>query len=259
MIPFIEKNKNKIKVHCATGSANDDPLKAFMFGYFKDWQEYQRKKNFSREYILSIIYISKNEWLFAGIYKSISVKEHPYGNGYLYDTELTEIGKEYIGRAVIGFKKTFRQSYVCLENYLDDLELVALFKENYKITFPGYENVDVTWKDLSKLIYTDSWKTALENQKGVYLITDVCSGKRYVGAAYGEEMLLGRWSEYIKNGHGGNAELKRMDFDYIKQYFKYTILEIFKATTSDDIILKRESWWKDVLLTRDKRFGFNDN
>jgi hypothetical protein len=119
--------------------------------------------------------------------------------------------------------------------------------------------VDVTWKNLSKWIETDSWKTALENQKGVYLITDIRTGKRYVGSAYGENMLLGRWKNYIQSGNGGNVELKEFDFEYIKENFKYSILEIFKASTDDNLILKRESWWKEVLMTRDKKFGYNKN
>ena len=99
----------------------------------------------------------------------------------------------------------------------------------------------------------------MQNQKGVYLITDTHTGKRYVGSAYGNDMLLGRWESYIKTGHGGNVELKELPFDYIKEYFRYTILEIFKASTDDKIITNREKYWKDVLMTRIKRFGYNDN
>ena len=28
---------------------------------------------------------------------------------------------------------------------------------------------------------------------------------------------------------------------------------------AQDTILKRESWWKDVLMTRNKEFGYNKN
>ena len=125
--------------------------------------------------------------------------------------------------------------------------------------FPGYDCVNISWNELTRVLEKDSWKTALENQKGVYLITDVETGKKYVGSAYGEEMLLGRWRSYATNGHGGNKELKKLEFDYIKKNFRYSILEIYKSTIEDSIIIKRESWWKEILLTRDKRFGYNDN
>lgn len=61
-------------------------------------------------------------------------------------------------------------------------------------------------------------------------------------------MLWGRWKEYIANGNGGNIELKNLDF-------RYSILEIYKSTTDDDAILERESWWKELLMTR--QFGYN--
>ena len=79
----------------------------------------------------------------------------------------------------------------------------------------------------------------------------------YVGSAYGEHMILGRWQSYIKTGNGGNIELKRLNFDYIKKNFKYSILDIFKSTIDDQMIIERENWWKEVLNTRE--FGYNKN
>ena len=79
----------------------------------------------------------------------------------------------------------------------------------------------------------------------------------YVGSAYGENMILGRWQSYVKTGHGGNVELKKMKFDHIKKNFRYSILDIFKSTVDDQIIFTRESWWKAVLQTRE--FGYNNN
>ncbi|WP_236846933.1 GIY-YIG nuclease family protein [Campylobacter devanensis] len=92
----------------------------------------------------------------------------------------------------------------------------------------------------------------------MYLIVDTKTGKKYVGSAYGDNMLLGRWRNYIANGHGGNKLLKSLDFEYIKENFKYSILEIFKSSVDDEIIINRESFWKEVLLTRTE-FGYNDN
>ena len=260
MIPFLEENKKNIKVHCAIGRKNAlEPLEKFKLGNFKEWQEIQTKRNFERKYILSLIYCGKDEWLFAGVYESLGAKEDTKINRFIYDTRLLDYGTEFIGKAIISFKKEFRASYLCLERYLEYYELLELYRERVKPTFPGYDKVDVSWKELSDWIETDSWKTALENQKGVYLITDVHTGKRYVGSAKGEYMILGRWRTYIKNGHGGNIEFKNINLEYIKENFRYSILEIFKSTTEDYIISEREDWWKKVLLTREKRFGYNDN
>ena len=79
----------------------------------------------------------------------------------------------------------------------------------------------------------------------------------YVGSAYGENMLLGRWQQYLNTGHGGNEGLKELDFDYIKKNFRYSVLDIFKSTIDDDVIISRESWWKETLLSR--TFGYNKN
>ena len=176
---------------------------------------------------------------------------------YKYETKLLDVGTDLIGKMIIGFKKDFRASYLCLENYIDDLEVLEITRDVCKTEFPGYDKVNVSWEELSGLIDTDAWKTALANQKGVYLITDSSNGKKYVGSATGENMLWGRWKEYIANGNGGNIELKNLDFSYIQKNFKYSILEIYKSTTDDDAILERESWWKELLMTR--QFGYNKN
>ncbi len=88
------------------------------------------------------------------------------------------------------------------------------------------------------------------------------TNKRYVGSASGDEMLLGRWRSYAENGHGGNRELKALveehGLEYVANNFRYSILDIYKSTTDDETILARESWWKNILLTRGE-FGYNAN
>ena len=87
------------------------------------------------------------------------------------------------------------------------------------------------------------------------------NGKLYVGKATGEDRLLQRWSHYIKNGHGGNKDLKQVfnkkGFKYIKENFKYSILENYNSNVDDDYILERESYWKEVLKSR--VYGYNKN
>ena len=272
LLPFLAKNQNEFKVHCATPNGENNPLSIWLSGqdnFTKD-QNIQTKKNFERNYILSFCEINKNgEWLFVGIYKSSGVKEiiKDKNTGKelnIYDTELIEEGKEFIGKLVVGFDlkeespSAARQRYRYLESLLDKMEVLELKREKVKVEFPGYDNVNVTWRELESLIETPVWKTALENQKAVYLIVDTKTGKKYVGSAYGNNMLLGRWRNYIANGHGGNKLLKPLDFEYIKENFKYSILEIFKSSVDDEIIRNRESFWKEVLLTRGE-FGYNDN
>ena len=141
---------------------------------------------------------------------------------------------------------------------LDKCQVAQIIEDKYEDEeFPGYEKVNISWEVMKRVLGKSSWKTALQNQKGVYLITDVLSGKMYVGSAYGKNMILGRWQAYIKSGHGGNTKLKELKAEYIKTNFRYSILDIFKSTVEDKFIISRESWWKKTLMTR--AFGYNKN
>jgi len=166
--------------------------------------------------------------------------------------------QKYIGRLVVYFKNNTQQMVRNADSVMDNCYVSQILPDTFdNDIFPGYEKVNVSWLEMSRVLEKDNWKTALQNQKGVYLITDISNGKRYVGSAYGEHMILGRWRAYVKNGHGGNIGLKQLPFNYIQQNFRYSILDIFKSTTDDRLIIERENWWKSILLSRD--FGYNEN
>ncbi|WP_220125874.1 GIY-YIG nuclease family protein [Vibrio tarriae] len=178
--------------------------------------------------------------------------------GVGYEYESIPKYEKYCGRLIVKFKNTVQQTIRKASSVIDDIEVHEIIPDDFSNDlFPGYDHVKLSWKEMCSVLEKDNWKTALENQKAVYLITDKLNGKMYVGSASGEDMLLGRWKSYASNGHGGNSDLKKLELDYIKNNFEYSILEIFKSTTSSDLIEKRESWWKNILKTRD--FGYNNN
>lgn len=178
------------------------------------------------------------------------------GVGYEYE-KLSEFDA-YIGRLIVKWHNKSQAVIRKAETVIDQIEVYELLPGVIAdADFPGYDQVNISFTDLKRVINNHSWKTALENQKGVYLITDRATGKLYVGSAYGDSMLLGRWRTYLKNGHGGNAALKKLVFEYIEANFTFSILDIFKSTTPDQTIIDRETWWKNVLMTRE--FGYNDN
>jgi hypothetical protein len=263
IIPFLSENKEKIKIHCAIGRVNKfDPLFEFSKGKFKEWQESQNNKNFEREYILSLIYKQKGEWLFAGIYRSISLVEEK-GGRYTYKTELLDNGKDLIGRLIIKFDKDFRASYLLFEKFNDELEICEVLRKQYKIDpFPGFNSVHITFDLLKEIVNEEesSWKSSLSNVKGIYLISDKKNGKLYVGSAYGENAFWQRWKNYVENGHGGNKKLKEIidknSYEYSSN-FTFSVLEICNLNTMDDEIINKESFWKERLLTRE--FGYNEN
>lgn len=221
------------------------------------WNFTKRTLNLN-ERILGFIPFDKsnNTWLLVHTGKVVKDLDVRNGVGYGYE-EIKDFSK-YCGRLIIRYKNRVQTVVRKAETVIDDCEVVKILPEVFDgDIFPGYENVDISWKELSRVIKKESWRTALQNQKGVYLITDTKNRKRYVGSAYGKDMLLGRWMEYVKNCDGGNVKLKKLGSDHIKKYFRYSILEIFKSTIADEVIIKRESWWKKVLLTRE--FGYNEN
>ncbi len=269
IVPIEDDDLSKYKLHFAigppgSGSDKKEPLYELFKGKFKDWQEIQTKPNFNRDYILSLIYFDKDEWLFGGIYKSGEYKKK--GDRLIYSTKLTDIKKDLIGRLIIRYDKpriSGRASYLLMERWVDQLEVSQILKKPYSVEpFPGYENVMVNYSLLKTIIQEneESWFTALSNMKGVYLIVDKKSGKQYVGSAYGEEAFWTRWTQYVKNGHGGNKLLRKLMKEKGLEYshnYQFSILEIRSMKTEDKEIIDRESYWKNALLSRE--FGYNEN
>ena len=220
---------------------------------------YSKNKSFKVGQItLGFIRIKSNEnfWLLFHIGKITKDLNVFSGIGYEYQT-LSEYEK-YFGRLIIKFKNSSQNMIRKAESVINDCEVAQILPDTFdNDIFPGYDKVNISWGEMARVIEKDTWKTALQNQKGVYLITDISNGKKYVGSAYGENMILGRWKSYIKTGNGGNSGLKTVNFDDIKKNFTYSILDIYKSTTDDQIIIERENWWKVVLQSR--QFGYNEN
>jgi hypothetical protein len=252
---------NSYKIHLAKNKTNP-PIIAFYENNFKSWQEYQTRKNFTKKMVIGLIELSKNKWLFAGVYrihgyKVISEKH------VSYSTEIIENQEDLIGRIIVSYARKGRASY--LNGAKDGGGFIISELKEKKLTveeFPGFDNISITYDKLKIIITQEisSWKGALANIKGIYLIADSINGKQYVGSASGNVGIWQRWSDYVKNGHGGNKELKRILKTKRKEYYKnfnYSVLEIADNNTSDEYISKRETYWKEVLLTR--KFGYNKN
>ena len=138
-----------------------------------------------------------------------------------------------------------------------DKEVVEIKGEKSIGDFQSFSLVDLNYQDLKNLIHFPdtnlTWLKALSSVNGVYLIKDKISGKLYVGSAYGEQGIYGRWTAYAKNGHGGNMELKELN----PTNFQFSILEIVPPTATADNVIDCENRWKEKLGTR--IFGLNKN
>lgn len=220
---------------------------------------YNRNKSYREgDIAVGLASIEKDHWLLFSVSRVTKDLNRLNAVGYEH-VEIEEFNK-YLGRVVIRYRNKSQNLVRRAESIMHDLVVEKILPDVFNDDiFPGYENVRLSWKELKNNIKKETWKTALENQKGVYLILDKATGRKYIGSAYGEDMILGRWRSYVKTGHGGNRELKNLTFEYIQSNFQYSILDIYKSAVDDDVIIKREAWWKSTLMTRDSNFGYNKN
>jgi len=253
------------KIHFAK-RASEQPLDVFVRD-METWKWWNRshlgKNDFNREYIFSLIdfYPESDTWLFGGIWVVTDRDFSDKDNKFPYQIELSDNYKEYIGRLKISYSYDERNCRVKMENHFDNMVVKEILQETYSVkVFPGYRNIHETFGTLENIVKKDApaWKNDL-SVKGIYLICDVKTGKKYVGSAYSEGGIWKRWCEYISNGHGGNVKLKELvnekGFDYVKENYMFTLIELLGGWEEKDVI-DRESHWKNVLLSRS---DFNKN
>ena len=269
---LTEDEMRKYKIHLAAYNGYEQPLDVFARDReeWKGWNEWRGgKDDFNREYIIGLIpdYHKIDKYVFGGVFKVIKRYDDWQETEVGYKVELTNQFKSLIGRLVVGFSRYqgLRGRAFLLENFMDSMSIAEILENPYEgEEFPGYDNVRIDFSSLELLVKNQKtdWRVALENVKGIYLIVDKFNGKKYVGSAYGDSGIWSRWCTYINTGHGYNDELvmliEKNGIDYARKYFQFAILELRSMKTDDDTIINRESFWKEVLLTRGI-FGYNKN
>lgn len=184
--------------------------------------------------------------------------------------------EKYFGKLFIKWTNLPQQFFYVKKDIINSIEIHKIAEKHYLETeeeFNGYESVCKKYKQLKQIIDQKTWKEALSRVYGVYVITDTKNGKQYVGSAYGENGIYGRWKTYLEsgydkdekeNGEYPNKELKKLvnakekGLKYIQENFQYAILEIFPMNElGKEKALNRETYWKTVLKT--KEHGYNDN
>jgi len=261
----------KYKLHLACWNGYDHPLDLFLNNW-EGWLRWNRwrssKDDFNREYIFCLLrfYHEPNKWLFGGIFRIIKRYDNYAETNIGYDLELDETHKELMGRFMIDFYRPqgMMGRAFKLENYYDAFMVSEVLKKPFDgKVFPGFENIKTDFFELETVFkyQKEDWKTALENVKGVYAIVDKSNGKTYIGAAYGDSGVWARWAAYIASGHGYNDKLVKIieekGIDYARKNFRFVLLEYRPMRVDDSVIIARETFWKDALIT--KEFGYNQN
>ena len=272
-------NKTKIKFNMNAGNVE---IKAWDLLFKEDeteweqinaWKTKHPNNNLNHaDYLLAFAQYypyGPEYFIFGGLYKIKKIEPEVYDE-VGYELTLMEDYKEYRKRLIVKLKKPIgRDLYNRLyKNIQDTLEPeVYEIAPNTKLGhFPGYQNVTLSHPQMQQIISRNepSWKQALMNVKGVYVITDLSNGKLYIGSASGNtDGIWQRWSDYanIENLTGGNKLLNEIKLDkgkdYIVNNFQYSILEIFDTKTKANTIINRENYWKNVFCTR--KYGMNYN
>ena len=257
-------NTKDYKVHFARFNQKYQPLDVVVrdMAEWQTWQSSRRSRDdFNRRFIFSLVqfYHEPDIWLFGGVWEVLERHDDRY------EVQLTTQGEGFFGRLKLRSCYRLRQTRVNFENHYADFEVQEILREPYTgRTFPGFENIDLPFAELEALVHHSrpDWKAALSNAKGVYLISDTITGKRYVGSAYSPEGIWSRWCEYAATGHGHNVELRSLVSDptlaYCREAFQFALLEHRPMSATDKEIQDRESFWKRILLTRGE-FGLNRN
>jgi hypothetical protein len=157
---------------------------------------------------------------------------------------------EWIGRLVISWPKPYQQWW--RKAARGQFPVLAIAEESrFERDLPNWHDLVIDWHQLQNLPRT--WRSALSQWRGIYFIYDMELRSGYVGAAYGNDNILGRWRAYAQTGHGGNKGLRQSD----PTKFRFSILELTSPAMEAGDVQELEASWKRRLQTRE--FGLNHN
>lgn len=261
IFPFLAAEQDRVRIRFLIPSNGEDPLEEYFinpsnvtFGWTL-WYNVQKKLH-DGDLVLSFVRITGSKWLFVAAKKVNGIYDCHHFNG-VDDSRFDS----YLGRLRIMYKNKSQNLVRRYKEIAGKCDCHILPDKYSGDKFPGYNRVLLSWKRLRHIVdqRPDDWVSALSNIKAVYIITDEEANKRYIGSATSDSgMLFSRWKDYAVTLHGGDVELQKLDPDYIKTHFKYSILQSFPDTVPDQEVLDREVFWKNVISTRGSN-GYNVN
>lgn len=255
-----------------------DVNKLVLYNQLEIYQSYQSKPIFDKcDYIISFIGIENTKAKFYGIFSVTSKgepgKNHPLPKEFIYKKQWDEFlnfDYWYDLKKVSGFDDLenrviidWGKSTLAWHQWDIEKEVIQILPKGYVKEFPGYLDFILEFKEL-ELIYSypdanKKWKEMLSEVNGIYLILDTKTGKQYIGSAYGENGIWGRWENYVKNGNGGNDLLIALtkNNNIYKYNFEFSILQTLPKSLTKNEVIARENFYKKKLGSR--AFGLNKN
>lgn len=234
--------------------------------WFLGYQNSQSKPVFHEtDYIVSFIGEGGGAARFVGVYRVTKKQKNPkpVKNDLLDSTYLYEMEEER------GFEDLKERVLVRWTNpiswhqwFENEMEVIEIQRGFYDRPFTDYLGFILKFDELKEIVsreYAD-WKLMLSATNGIYLVSDARTGKLYVGSAYGENGIWGRWCEYVRTkGHGNNKLLKGLlseDKGYGRN-FQFSVLMLLPSSVTANEAIAKERLFKKKLGTN--AFGLNDN
>jgi hypothetical protein len=235
---------------------------------FERYQSYQlggdRRAYFAAPYWASFVMPPGGGTMFVGLYSASLIgavapgsidplSGNPMDDRHeVYDVAYLSALAEYAGRLFVhwGDSSSANRAWVQKADHQNKrlIELRRAFEEE---EFPGFTSLVRPLSEIDTM--PAGWKQVLKANRGVYLLVCPKTREHYVGSAYGQEGFLGRWRNYVSDGHGGNVALRnRSPSDYV-----VSILEVAGSNATNEDIIALENAWKAKLLSRD--MGLNRN
>ncbi len=241
-------------------------------GHLETYQRIQGSPIFNCEYVVSFMGLDGTQACLLGVFRvgghravqpadlaDLPCRDLVGPADLIYDLEEVPGFEDFKDRLVIDWGG----NAISWHQWLTDKPVVEIMPEGRRQPFPGYLDFVLPFTELKTICENPSsnkdWHQALAAVAGIYLIVEEKTGLQYIGSAYGKDGILGRWMNYARTGHGGNAELKRVlaEGRCVRENFRFTILRTLpKALTMTEVV-EHESRYKEKLGTR--AFGLNLN
>lgn len=168
-----------------------------------------------------------------------------------FDLALTDFYAQWKGKLIIGWPPPERSWW--RRAHRNEFPILSILEDSaLDAALPKWDEIDFTWEELQVL--PRRLKSKLSEWRGIYYIFDTLEKKGYVGSAYGENNILGRWLNYAIRGDGGNKLLRHRE----PRNFNFTILQLVSPTMPANEVIQLESSWKRRLHTRQPH-GLNIN
>jgi hypothetical protein len=259
---------SEFKLHCAVWNGERHPIDDLANDPVT-WEHWNRWRNvnddFNRRFVFSLAQDKHDPtlWLFGGIWEVVGRRPEPRAMSY-HVVFREDLMGPFHRRLYVRMALTGRNRRRKMEECLAAMTVASVTEEEFAgDPFPGHDRIDHSLAELQVIVgqARPDWRIALEHMKGVYVIHDQETGEPYVGSAYGDTGIWQRWSYYAATLHGDNVGLKAhlaaKGSEYYRRNMRFALLEFWSMRTDDQHVVDRETYWKQVLISR--ALGHNKN